>query len=287
MITKSVAIVGNCQAEMLAGIFKIAAPGVVIRRLPPIFQMTNQDRGAVLTTLKEADYIFLQRVAEDHVLEWIRPSWLRSEFPGRTVVWPNIYFDGYFPDVQYVHLLHFGKLQGPLDEYHLMRVFRAYKAGRSVHQAAQAVASGEHELDDNAFSSSLNRLLLKEQDVDVMISDFVAKEASLRRSFYTPNHPYLFVLIEMARRLAERGNLPFQTGAAAQFKYHLDAIFIPAYSALIQKQCTWVEETVIYRGVRVDAATQKFVTVGKPRYYTTVDLVTEFYRVYDVTVPGD
>ena len=130
--TKTVIVLGNCQAQMLEGIISQASHDVAVMRLPPVFELTEQDRPTIIAAFEKADYIFAQRVSEDYHLEWVRPSYLRGTFPHKTLIWPNLYFDGYFPDAQYMYRAPYGKLQGPLDDYHLRRVFEAHKAGRTA-----------------------------------------------------------------------------------------------------------------------------------------------------------
>ncbi len=265
---------------MLEGILSTGLPGYTVLRLPPVFELTDDNQDDVLSTLQQSDYIFSQRVAPDYQLKWVRPAWLKEAFPGKVAIWPNLYFDGYFPDVQYVYLQPYGKLQGPLDDYHLRRVLDAHKAGRSLASAIEEIVEVVPAPDP--FSTSIGQLTSREMDVDVRISDFLVNEVTRRRAFYTPNHPYNFVLIEMARRLASRAGLPLDQEAAERFDYRLDKIYIPVQPAIARSEgVTFVEEGT-FRGRVVEAVTPSSIQLGLTKDYQTAEIVEEFYNLYDV-----
>ena len=41
--TKTVIVLGNCQAQMLEGIISQASHNLAVKRLPPVFELTEQD----------------------------------------------------------------------------------------------------------------------------------------------------------------------------------------------------------------------------------------------------
>jgi hypothetical protein len=280
--TKTVVVLGNCQAQMLESLMTHVSNNVMVRRLPPVFELAEQDRPTVVAALEEADHIFAQRVSNDYHLEWARPRYLREHFSDKTLIWPNLYFDGYFPDAQYMYRPPYGKVQGPLDDYHLLRVFDAHKAGRTVASAVDSIIRGDPRLDSDAFQKSFEQLVLREKDVDVIISDFVQSEVAHRRSFYTPNHPFNFLLAEMARRLADRIDVLFSMERAAIFPYSLDQIYLPSYPSIRQAYSIAFHEPETYLGRTVEEVTPQAIRLGAPRRYTPAELVEEFYRLYDV-----
>jgi len=277
---KTIAIVGNCQAQLLEGVFIAGKPEFNVERLPPVFKMTEADRQNVLKIFEAASYIFLQRVDTNYFLEWVRSSWVKENFKDKVFVWPNLYFDGYFPDVQYIYTSPYGKLQGPLDDYHLRSVFEAYKAGHSMEQASLGITNRDSAQDRFAFNTSLTNLIEREKDVDVKISDFLAKEVKERRAFYTPNHPYNFVVIEMAQRLAQAAG--FDSTLEREWPYHLDKIYIPAYRSIMNAESVKFDEKSTYKGVCVEQITDKLISLGGVKEYEPPELVEEFYKVYSV-----
>ncbi len=280
--TKTVVVLGNCQAQMLESLIGHVSRDVNVRRLRPVFELTEQDRPGVIAAFEQADHIFAQRVSEDYHLPWARPEFLRENFPHKTLIWPNLYFDGYFPDAQYIYRAPYGKVQGPLDDYHLRRVFEGHKVGRTVASAVDSIVRGDPRIDAHAFEKSFEQLILREKEVDVPISDFIQSEVGQRRSFYTPNHPFNFLLVEMARRLAERADLPFDLERAATFPYALDQIYLASYPAIRKAYSVSFEDSESYRGRVVEDVTPDAIRLGAPRQYTPVELVEAFYRLYDV-----
>jgi hypothetical protein len=269
---------------MLESMFMTFAPGVQVERLPPNFQMREADRQTVLATLAQADLIFAQRVSAGFQLPWLTPASLKQAFGGIVWIWPNIYFDGYTPGVEYLYLANWGKLSSPLEDYHLREVAEAYRAGASPKEAAQRlIASAAGPLDP--FVASLAELRKRELETDIPISDWLAQEVSEHRCFYTPNHPYNKILAEMGRRLAAAGDIPFDaTQAAESFAARLDRIYIPALPAVVRRHALRFDHVPLYRGLEVTDVAPGNITLGAPRCYDLATLIDRFYRIYDVAL---
>jgi Polysaccharide biosynthesis enzyme WcbI len=284
-VNAKVAIIGNCQAQFLEGLFLTGGSKMSVQRLKPVFELQETDKSSILSVLEGADFIFAQRVASDYHLEWVRTEFIKGTFGAKAFTWPNIYFDGYFPDARYIYLGAYGKVQGPLDDYHLQRIVDAHRAKRPADSIAAEISSSGRALDGDAFQVSLNNLIGRERDVDIAISDFIASEVGKRRAFYTPNHPFNFVLIEMARRLANQSGLAFDPRLAEAFNYRLDRIYIPGYRGILQAQQVQFNETYIYRGLRVEDVSESKVTLGDALEYSIEELVVAFYGLYDKVFP--
>ena len=286
-MTRRIAIVGNCQAQMLEGMFTSYASDVKVARLAPNYQMRDTDEPAVMATLAGADTIFAQRVAGTFHLPWLTPAKLKEAFGGKVWIWPNIYFDGYSPGVHYIYLAGWGKVSSPLQDYHLREVVDAYRAGGTAEQATQRLIAGPAGIED-AFSTSLAELRRRESETDVPISDWLAAEVGQRRCFYTPNHPYNGALAEMGRRLAAAAEITFEAAHAAQdCATHLDRIYIPAAPAVVRRYKLPFDRILLYRGVDVTAVRPGKIILGEPCCYTAETLVEQFYRIYDVALKAE
>jgi Polysaccharide biosynthesis enzyme WcbI len=281
MAPKRIAVLGNCQAQMIEGLFLTASPGLEVDRLPPNFELGEAHRADISARLAQADIIFAQRVAADYPQAWLRTVELKAAFPGRVVSWPNIYFDGYSPDVQYVYLDGWGKLQSPLEDYHLARLIACHKAGRSAAEAMALLTSHEADSAEDPFRDSLDRLRAREAETDIPISDFLEERVREQRCFYTPNHPYTIVLSEMCRRLAHAAGLAFDRTAAAGFGYDLDRIYLPAYPAVVRRYGLPFDRFQVYRGVDVISVGASVIQLGLARSYLPDELVERYYRIYD------
>ena len=278
-------VLGNCQAQYVEGMIATGSRGVTIERVKPVFELLAADEASVAASFAAADVVFLQRVSEDYQLEWVRPSVVKARYPGKVVTWPNIYFDGYFPDARYIYLAPYGKLQGPLDDYHFGRVLAAHKAGAPVADAVRALIETELEGDERAFDASLANLRQRESGIDAIISDFLDEEVRRGQCFYTPNHPHNFVLVEMARRLMARAGIHFDVSPAQQFGFRLDKVRIPPYRPIARRMFSREPEPTLFQGLAVEAVSATTITLGAAAMMDPTQLIEQFYRVYDVSFP--
>lgn len=260
----------------------VANQNVQINRLPPVFMMQDADKDAVYSHLRSADAIFAQRISREYGIDWVASDEVRREFGDKVTVWPNIYFDGYFPGVQYVYLSKWGKLLSPLGEYHFEQVRAAHAAGKTVDEAVEAFA-GEalFGASPDPFGGSLDQLRAREVDVDAPISDAIEESVAESRQFYTPNHPVNGLLAKMLERLAARAGVPLDSAKAAGAPYRLDECYIATSPAIVSRFGLPFDQTTVYRGREVISVEPHTVTLGGPRDYDSGSLVEAFYKLYD------
>jgi hypothetical protein len=279
-----IVIPGNCQAQLLESMVMAALPGAEVTRLEPNYMMTEAHKSSVMRILRDADHIFAQRTSRSFYLDWLTPRALRETFPGKCLIWPNIYFDGNFPDTHYIYKGELGKILSPLEDYHLRPLVDAWRAGAGVAEAVAAFESSGLAFGD-PFEASFAQLELREQDVDVKISDFLREKAPLRRCVYTPNHPYNDVLALLGARLAASAGLDFDREAAAAIPYRLDRVYLPTFPAIVRGRSLPYDNRTRFRGVEIADITEKAVELGGPREYTTEELVRAFWKIYDKFAP--
>ncbi|MDR3717588.1 MAG: WcbI family polysaccharide biosynthesis putative acetyltransferase [Bryobacteraceae bacterium] len=277
-----IVIIGNCQAQFLEGLFSTAGT-LEVDRVPPNFELTETARDALLGKLAAASAIFIQRTSDDFGLEWLRSSSVAAAHAGKVLVWPNIYFDGYFPNTRYVYLNKWGKLQSPLEDYHLTPVLEAWKAGQTVEQATSRLKEAPCGTPD-PFEASLGHLRDREKDCTVLISDHMETAVHLSKCFYTPNHPHTPLLVEMARRLATAADIPFDTAKAASWSYHLDRIDLPVFDWVVKRYQLGFGPPGLYKGRSVEKIGDYRLSLGETKYYTSEEVVDAFYRVYQAAL---
>ncbi len=277
------AVLGNCQAQILEGLFTVGSPGVAVQCLPPNYTLTEAMADSTLAVLDSCDLVLAQRVAEDFPLPWLRPSALRARLGRRMVTWPNIYFDGYFPGVRYLYLEGWHKVGSPLGEYHLQVVMDCFQRGETAASATAALC-GPAALGPEAdpVAASLAALQAREQGLDVRISDYLGAQVLAQPCCFTPNHPRRFVLVEMCRRLAGAGGFRFAEPNGAQ---ELDSIQIPPWPAITQRHHLGFPAPPRFIGVEVTAVRPGLVELGGAREYWPAELVEQFYRIYDLALP--
>lgn len=271
--------------EMMLG---VGNPGLEILRLDPVFMMQKTEKDKIYSKLDAADIIMTQRISKEYDIDWIASGPIRETFGDKVMVWPNIYFDGYFPGVQYVYLAKWGKLLSPLGEYHFEQVRRAHAAGRSIDEAVDAFA-GEALFDatPDPIHASIDRLRARETDVDVPISDIIAQSHASARQFYTPNHPVNGLLAAMLGRLAARAGIAFDAARAISAPYRLDECYIAASPAIVRRFGLPFDKETVYRGREVVSIEPHVVTLGASRDYDIRSLVEAFYRLYDAVRAHD
>lgn len=274
-------VLGNCQAQLLEAMFSIAAPEVTVTRFPPVFEMEEMDRQRVQSSLADADIVFSQRTADSFHLNWLTPGALRKEWGGKILIWPNIYFDGYFPRTQYIYCSDGRKLLSPLEDYHLAPLLEAFRNGASEREASEALYF-ECGLDQDSFEASFQQLEHREQSADVKISDFLREEANTRRCFYTPNHPFNHLLAEVGARLACHAGVAFDATAAAAQKYRLDRIYIPCFPAIQRRRSLPFDRVTVFRGLEVLDVEPTGIRLGRPRSYLIEELVHAYWRIYQI-----
>lgn len=277
-IASKVVVLGNCQAHLSATYLTAGGAPVAISPMPPVYEMAEDMRETVGAELDAADIIFAQRIADDYPLSWVRTSWLREKYGTRLISWPNIYFDGYFPDTQYLYHPGWGKVLSPLEDYHFGSVIRAFQLGRTAAEAATDLM--HHGEDGDPFAASLQRLRERESGLDVAISDFLVGTVAQRRAFYTPNHPCPFVMVEMTRRLSVAAGLPFDPEAALQGGYQLDRIYIPTHRGIARANKLSFDVAPLYRGLEVLSCDPHQVHLGHPCSFELSQLIETYYRIY-------
>lgn len=282
-----VCILGNCQAQHLEMMIRIANPDVSVERLKPVFMMSAEDREPVYAALERADLVFAQRIAQEFGQNWLASTEIRATFGDKTIVWPNIYFDGIFPGIQYIYMKGGWKLEGPLGDYHFAQIAQCFARGASLEEALDAFA-GEKLLDlyPDPVGESLQRLREREADADLVISDHIEQRFAAERCFYTPNHPTNKVLGEMLRRMGERAAIELDIAKAINAPYRLDEIYVATSAALVRKLDLPYDHEPSYLGREVLDAGPSGVSIGKPKHYDPAELTAAFYDVYRRTGLG-
>lgn len=273
------AIIGNCQAEALRSILYNADSPFEIVNLPEYHTMTPADAASVIDLLDSADLVMAQRVSPDFRIEEVRSPNLRERLGEKCILWPNIYFDGYFPGLRYVYGSDSRKLTGPLGDYHFEQILGCWLQGLEPEAAAEHLASPDGWawcLGDPA-EASLQRLQQRETDCHVGISDHIARNFASRKLMYAMNHPRNSVLLEMLDRMLTYAGIEngYRLSAAHQIERlaHIDIPTLPRYFTTqgIQAGCEMF-----------------FDGFGKPygeahptsQRYSPIELVEAFYRLY-------
>ena len=284
-----VAFIGNCQAQSLESLSGHLGVAIEVVPVPPVFDVPAFDRPEVIARVRSCDFVFNQRVAENYPLEFVRPSVLRSEFGSRSVSWPNVYFDGYFPQIEYLYKPS-GKIVGPLSDYHFSFVRKAWAERTDVETLHSRFVQGDPAFGfGEAAERSLRELRIREVGLDLKMSDVVAAHWRHRKCLYTMNHPTNDVLRELLKRLLARAEVPVSDDddLLARYPYPLNEISIPAFPSLYRQYGLTFAPDNVLRGkamVRTDDGAWR-MTHGEATY-SWQSLFQQYYDLYDAEAAG-
>jgi hypothetical protein len=200
--SRSILVIGNCQALPIGLILQEAYGDLITHQVLTVHLMRDSDRERALAAIESADVILAQRVDATYPVDFVRTEAIRDSLsPGqRMVVWPNLYFRGYNPELSYLRGSGSGLISGPWLEYHDSRILGAWRSGRSVDDTVR------HILDDAVavekdIEQTFRELSLREADCDVTVSDYIAEHWADHRLLHTFNHPANRLLVHTAEAL--------------------------------------------------------------------------------------
>lgn len=270
-------------------LYKADSPFEIIK-LPEYHLMTPEDAMSAIVLMDSADLIMAQRVSSKFHIQNMHPLNLREKLGERCILWPNIYFDGYFPGIRYVYGSDSRKLIGPLGDYHFEQIFGCWLQGLEPDIAAEQLASlnGWAWCLGDPAEASLEKLKQREIDCHVGISDHIARNFSSRKLMHAMNHPRNSVLLEMLDRMLNYAGMEnsYRLHAAHQ-KERLARIDIPALPRYFAVQGVEAGHETIFHGLSYPYCEAAHAT----QRYTLKGLIEAFYRLYQdnrsLLVPPD
>lgn len=289
-----IVFIGNCQAQALTQISHYLGLNAELVIVPPVFDLGAFNTPEIKDKIYSADLVFSQRVNDDYPAEFVRPSVLRAELGDKVVIWPNIYFDGYFPGVRYVYAQSGGKVTGPLSDYHFLQIQKSYKDGASPEAAWEAFIGTQPSeiLPADPVGDSIANLRHREQDVDITMSDFIEANASRSKLFYSMNHPTDEVLQEALRRMVAHSKSDIQVpdydpARLAGYPYSLNEIDLPILPFVQQRYGMPLSpiDTIVGKELIFDGSVHK--AGSEPKTYTGPELIEAFYKVYESAEAAD
>jgi hypothetical protein len=272
-----IALIANCQARPVATLVQRLAPQTEITGTSVVHLATPKDEAAMAEACATADVIFAQLVADNYPVSFVRTAALKAAYPGKVVVWPNLFFRGQCPDLHYATGEGRRRLEGPLAEYHSRTVLDGWSAGRPAADTLARLEAGDLTAPPDTAMDSLTHLRQREAATDVAASDLIAADWTRRRLFFTFNHPRTVLLEALTRRLLAVAGIAATGAVPPSFGEPLGPI-VPPLTAGMRAAIglDFGEEDEVIRGVPWPAEP------GRRRAeYTLPDLVNAFYRAYD------
>lgn len=194
-------IIGNCQARPLAAMLS-SLPNVTCLE-PIVLQLAQvEEREIHEKNISEADYIIAQMTHSSFRLPYLQEKHLREQYGSRVIVWPNIFFAGQQPFLKYLTHEEHGRLMGPMDAMHDLRLWKGWLETGLVDPD---MIESQVFLDNCAIShKSISALRGREENCDVIISDIIEYASLEETLFFTFNHPAQKLLRTLAERVAEK-----------------------------------------------------------------------------------
>jgi hypothetical protein len=271
------AVIANCQARPIASLCQGLAADVEITGVGVVHLVSIQDENELKKSFDAADIIFAQLVQDNYPIPFVRTGTLKATYPGKVIVWPNLFFRGQCPDLYYANGERKQRLGGPLLDYHLRTVLEGWRQGRSAAVVLAALKAGEMASPPDVGHQSLQQLRLREAATDVRASDIIEEAWTTRRLFFTFNHPRTILLEAIARRLLRNAGIASGGRVPPRFGEPLGLVVPPMVHAMRQALgLDFGPEDEPIRGVRWPVQPGE-----RPIQYSLQDLVDSFYRAYD------
>lgn len=279
-----VAFIGNCQAQLMQSWVGGQIADISIVQVPPVWLLEEYQRASLLEGLDQCDYIFTQRLTDDLDAEYARTSFLRQRYGDRLIVWPNIYFDGYFPGLGYRYDGTGGKYLSPLDEYHFSFVRTMFEAGASSADACAALTTEAlFQWHPDPVTASLLRLREREDEVDVSISDYLAVMLAVDRTMFSMNHPTNATILEMLRRLFGHIGETRRLAGLVDNPFPLNKIIIPVLQPIARLyRLRFDEDCQPFKGLEYQVHNGRVEVSDRVRFYDAASLIDAFFYCYSL-----
>lgn len=285
---------GNCQASALTQLVHFLEPKIDVITAPPVYDIPAFSSEKTKEDILSADFIFAQRVSEDHGAEYIRPSQLQKLASGRHLIWPNIYFDGYFPGIRYMYSENGTKVTGPISDYHFDQIENSWRSGKTALEAHQTFTSNAEPSNGITLPAeeSLSRLKTRERVCDITISDFIEERFKTESLFYSMNHPKNSVLFETLKRMMKSSNIEIpiediENHTLENFPQTLNEIELPTLPYVSSTYGMKAREPITFKGKNLQRSlANEWVSGNERQIYSSMRLVEAFYQVYDSIPPS-
>lgn len=212
---QKVLILANCQGSALGKILenivnKHGKRLFKVLNFKPVFELTQDQQPLLEDLCRQCDILLYQ----PHLKHKFTPEWRTSDYwvsitsAKYVISFPSLYFSGYNPELTYLRNKKNEHLNAGFVDYHDKRIVKLFLSGKSDEDIANRFSQLHLSRIDveNNLNDTLNELRRreKEQDIDIVVSEFITKNFTKKRLFFTFNHPANAVLYEVARQLLNK-----------------------------------------------------------------------------------
>ena len=281
-----VVVTGNCQARPIAKIVETLSSQIKVTAVGIVHLLKNDEREKYLIEFSEADYIFAQRVDNKYPCEFVRTEFLRNNWGGKVVVWPNLYYRGYNPELTYLRLNNHLHLRGPLGDYHNQTIIASWKKGLSVKKTISRHKDIEfnREKYGNIPDISLAELKEREKDCDIKIVQHLENIISQKRHFFTFNHPENDLLVYTAEKILDVTDIQRDAIYSQSSQEFLGQFYPPTNAYIAYKYGLPLDDMKVWKGVRVTEIEGNVIKTGKSKIYEDDEIIDIYYKIYDANI---
>lgn len=282
---KKICFIGNCQTAFMSSLIKHHSLPVCQIDLPVAYLANLADKEMFVSSYEEAD-IIVTRLMSDRVQSFVSTSWLRENYGNKLVVIPNIYFNGFDPDLRRIYDASGKVIRGPLGDYSCNMIHFSYVNGWSQDSCAALLKRNDIlEWYPDSVAKSLAAQRARENSCDLRISDYIESMLQVKRLFYTFNHPTNDLLLELFHRLMSHIDI----SGSRQWSFDdnflrsnaLSYVIAPIHPAIQRRYCTMFETSGFEFRTIFSADGAVIDPMNLPVYHSTYELVSMFYKVYE------
>ncbi len=279
----NVVVIGNCQARPLAQKLTAISGRVKVTAIGIVHLLKNEETDTYAKHFLSADWIFAQRVMDNYPCTFVRSKELKANWGNKVVVWPNIFFRGYNPELTYIRNANRSPLRGPLGDYHNQTILEGWKEGIKPAEALRRHLDIEYNREQYGKipEASLSELRMRESDCDIEIADYIAKNQSDRRLFFTFNHPVAELLSETAKNLLHWARIPNDRNHSSDDFEPLGQFCPPVNPWVVHELGLDPPVADSWCGVEVVKIDKEGTETGKNKRFGGLEIVETYYRIYD------
>ncbi|MFX0543654.1 WcbI family polysaccharide biosynthesis putative acetyltransferase [Roseovarius sp. S4756] len=264
-------VLGNCQARPVAQILS-RVPGIGILD-PIILHLSHADQvNEHHAQMASADLILAQFTNCAFKPEHLAAGTVARNWPNKTLIWPNLFYSGQQPFLRYLTCPNQGRLMGPFDAVHDIRLLLEWHALR---QGRSAPKIDTPEYIARVRAESIATLRNREASCDVGICDLIETHQDERRLFFTFNHPARWLLEALCARVTAHAQIDLPDAQDA--REPLDRFIVPS---------TWTDRREpTFEGTQVTLQPDGTIISKGQQSYTPASLRETAFRCFDHLAP--
>lgn len=260
-------VIGNCQARPLGELISRYTQHDVLD--PIILHLSKDaDQEEHMERIAQADLVLAQATAPVFQPAHLRSDIIKQSSAHQVVIWPNVFFVGQHPYLRYLTHVQLGRILGPMDATHDIRLVNDWFESRQGILFNDRLNKADYE--QTVYDTSLRELRGREENCDLIISDLIEANFETQRLFFTFNHPSLWLLTRLAERILE----------AVGEGQVIDATEMGEPLGRFRPSWCFSTDTSLH-GVSVDFDTDGKLILGAPRKYNEAEFKEATFACYD------